>query len=151
MSLRKIFLTAVASLILGCSPLISAPPSDFVVLDDDTYDYRATSADGVVIAATKLRHEPRGELSFWVRAVENRMRDRGGYELVAEREVRTSRGLTGRELRFSHESGAVPHTYIVAVFVTKRRLYLVEAGGPQEQVEAARPKIDQAIARLNAG
>jgi hypothetical protein len=151
MLLRKLCLAALAAAFFGCSPLISAPPSNFVVLDDATYDYRATSADGVVIAATKLRHEPRGELSFWVRAVENRMHDRGGYRLVDQRDVKTSRGLAGRELRFRHDDGAVPHTYVVAVFVTKRHLFLVEAGGPEERVAEAGPQIDAAITRLNAG
>ena len=43
-------------------------------------EYRATTADGVVIGIRNVDNDPKGELSFWSRALENRMREAYGLE-----------------------------------------------------------------------
>jgi hypothetical protein len=153
------YCSSVLGLLLAasCSPLVVTPPG-FVSLDSDDsqYDYRATTPDGLVISARELDHDPEGALSFWVDAIKNKMRDRGGYALIGEQDVKTQKGLAGKLLRFGHDEGKVPHLYSVAVFVTMGSwlstgsIYLVEAGGTKELVEKNDAKILAAIQSLDA-
>jgi hypothetical protein len=133
---------------LGCGPSfqLNTPPG-FVELDDDSaYDYRATTADGLVIGVREIDHEPEGELSFWVQAIQNRMRDRGGYALLETRSVQSADGVAGKQLRFGHdEQGNRPYLYYVAVFVTDSTIYLVEAGGTKEQMTKQAAQIDAVL------
>lgn len=133
----------------GCSPLLTTPPG-FVEVEGKPYDYRAASADGLVIGVRAIEHEPQGDLAFWVRAMENELRLGRGYALLDTRDVKTAKGLTGKELHFGHDEGSTPHLYWVAVFVTKSTLYVVEAGGTKELVEKNQPLIDAAIESLDA-
>src|SRR5262245_41787981 len=72
----------------------AATPRGFVELDDqERYDYRATSADGLVIGVRELANEPRGELDFWARAIENQLRGRHGYALLETRAVKSKDGV----------------------------------------------------------
>jgi hypothetical protein len=124
-----------------------------VELDEhSTYDQRATTPDGLVLAGREIENDPEGDLDFWSRAVENQMRLRGGYALIGKRKVKTTSGHEGDELRFGHDEGNKPHLYTVALFVTRGTLwkdgtiYLIEAGGPRELVEKNKASIDWAIA-----
>lgn len=106
---------------LGCSVFRPATPPGFVELpDQDDYDYRATTADGVVIAVRAIEHEPGGELSFWVRAIEKHAREQNGYALLETLEVKNAQNLSGKQLRFGHDEGKHPHLYYVTLFVTPR-------------------------------
>jgi hypothetical protein len=141
---------------VGCgrSFAIQTPPG-FVELDEEysSYDYRATSADGLVLAVREIEHEPEGELSFWVKAVENRMRERGGNALLESVPTKSADGVAGMQLRFgldvdsNPEGGGVgqPHLYWVALFVTPERIFLVEIGGTKELVTAQTQAIDAAL------
>ena len=126
-------------------------PKGFVELpDQEAYAYRATSADGVVLAVRALEHEPEGEIDFWTEAITGQLRHRGGYALLDERDVETRGGLAGRQLRFGHDEGDEPHLYYVTVFVTGDTLYLLEAGGTAEQMERRGEQIDWAVANFEA-
>ena len=135
----------------ACTPTF-ATPRGFVDLDESgTYDQRATTADGLVLAGREIPNDPEGDLAFWSHAIENQMRMRGGYALLEKRAVKTEKGHSGTELRFGHDEGNRPHLYTVAIFVTKGNLlhdgtiYVVEAGGPKELVEKNAASIDWAI------
>lgn len=128
-------------------------PRGFVELDDQAeYDYRATSADGLVIGVRELDNEPEGELAFWTRAIENQLRRQGGYALLETRDVQSRDGVAGKQLRFGHDEGKVPHLYYVAVFVTpcsftsSCSLALLEVGGTKELVTAQAAEVDAAVA-----
>jgi len=135
----------------ACTPTF-ATPKGFVDLDQGgTYDQRATTADGLVLAGREIENDPEGDLAFWSHAVENQMRMRGGYALLEKRNVKTFEGHDGVELRFGHDEGNKPHLYSVALYVTQGNIwrdgtiYLIEAGGPKELVEKNRASIDWAI------
>lgn len=141
---------AAASLAFSsCAPLLTTPPG-FVEVEGEPYDYRAASADGLVISVREIDHEPKGDLAFWVRAMENELRFGRGYALLTTSDVTTAKGLAGKELRFGHDEGSSPHLYWVALFVTKSTLYVIEAGGTKELVEKNRDLLDKAIKSLNA-
>lgn len=155
---RAAALVGALNLVSGCGPSfsISTPPG-FVELEQgySSFDYRATSADGVVIAVRELEHEPEGELSFWIKAIENRMRERGGYALLESKPTKSADGVSGVLLKFGLDvqpgaegapsAGGKPHSYQLAVFVTPDKIFLVEAGGTQELVTAQQTNVDAAL------
>src|SRR5262249_32945183 len=130
----------------GCLPFRYATPPGFVELNDQhDYDYRAVSAEGVVLSARAIKHDPKGDLDFWSRAVEKEVRLLGGYAAVDRRDVATAAGLKGRQLRFGHDQGQVPYLYQVTLFVTGRWLFLLEAGGSKAEVDKLGPQLDEAL------
>jgi hypothetical protein len=148
---RTLITTLVAVSAFACTPTF-ATPKGFVDLDEHgTYDQRATTADGMVLAGREIENDPEGDLAFWSHAIENQMRMRGGYALLEKKKVKTASGHEGEELRFGHDQGNKPHLYTIAVFVTKGgfwkdgTIYIVEAGGPKELVEKNAASIDWAI------
>lgn len=139
---------ALAATFVGCAPLLTAPPG-FVEIEGEPYDYRASNADGLVISVRKIDHDPKGDLKFWARALENELRLGRGYALLSTRDVKTAKGLSGKELRFGHDEGASPHLYWVTLFVTESTLYVVEAGGTKALVETHQRELETAIASLD--
>src|SRR5262245_388762 len=148
---RTLLTTLLALSTFACTPTF-ATPKGFVDLDEQgTYDQRATTADGLVLAGREIENDPEGDLAFWSHAIENQMRQRGGYALLEKKKIKTASGYEGEELRFGHDQGNKPHLYTVALFVTKGNfwhdgtIYVVEAGGPKELVEKNAQAIDWAI------
>ncbi len=147
------FLCALASLTLlvilsACGHSFEVKtPGGFVELEKDrSHAYRATTADGLVIAVREIKHKPKGEMSFWERAIENTLRQRGGYALLEKRDVNTTSGLSGKELRFGHDEGQKPHEYVVTLFVTDSHIFVLEAGGTEELMQKHKPALDQYVA-----
>ena len=142
-------LLAAATLVLaGCGASFEAvTPAGFVELEeeDGAYAHRALSADGLALAVREIEHEPQGELAFWVRAIENRMRQRGGYALLDTRDVSCRSGQQGKQLRFGHDEGSQPHLYYVTLFVTDDTLYLLEAGGTKKLMQEHAAEVEQAV------
>jgi len=125
-------------LAMGCggTTFYSATPPGFVELEDQEpdYHYRATSADGVVIAVREIDHEPKGDREFWVQAIRNRMRERAGYALLGNDEVTTKSGLKGTQLRFGHDEQGQSMLYTITIFVAEDHIFLLEFGGTKEQM-----------------
>ncbi len=137
--------------VVGCGRgvRIDTPPG-FVELEEEEsrYQYRATTADGLVLAVREIAHEPKGSLEFWTKATENKLRDRGGYALLEKKPTKTSRGLEGMTLRFGHDEGQTPHLYQVSLFVTEKKIVLFEAGGRKELFETSEKELASALASL---
>ncbi len=148
--LRSIF--AALLLLSGCGGATSdlTVPDDFVVLDEEWEDYqmRATNAHGAVLGVREVDNDVEGSLSFWVDAVKNRLRNRGGYALLEESDVSAASGHDGHQLRFGHDQNGSSYQYWVTLFVTPDTVYVVEAGGRTEVFEEAQPRVEQAIASL---
>lgn len=143
--------TLMAACLAGCgSSAAMSVPDDFVVLEDDEadYDLRATNAHGAVVAIREIDNDVEGNLSFWVDALKNRLRTRGGYALLEEAEVSAASGHRGHQMRFGHDQNGSSHQYWLTLFVTPDTIYVVEAGGRTEVFEEAKPGIEQAIASL---
>jgi hypothetical protein len=134
----------------GCSQGFHAvTPPGFIELEEPgVYDYRATTADGLVIAARELDNPSQGELSFWTRAIENQLRKGEGYALLETRKIQSKDGVPGTELRFGQDQGNTPHLYYVALFATPSKLCLVEVGGTKDLIARNAARIDWAIAEF---
>lgn len=136
----------------GCAGTFSIQtPSRFLELEEEehsSYDYRATTADGVVLSVTEHEvDQDRGSnVEFWIEAIQGRLRNTGGYALTETKEVTTSAGLKGTQLRFGHDEGQRPYRYWVTVFVHEDSVYVLEAGGADEVFTASTSSIEAAIA-----
>ena len=141
----------IAMLLVGCGPSFEAQtPSGFVELEESSYgpyDYRATTAEGVVIGAREIDNDVEGESEFWLTAIRNKMRERGGYALIKEVAVKSADGVAGTQLQFGHDDGNnKPHLYYLTVFVTTKTIWIVEIGGTKELMEKESAKVTQAVA-----
>jgi hypothetical protein len=135
----------------GCGhPFVPATPAGFVDLGDKYSDgeYRAVTADNVVLGIRAFKNAPRGELSFWARVLERRMREMGGYALLDKRDVAALGGLRGVQMRLGHDEGKTTYLYIVALFVAEKKIYVVEAGGLKDEVAKQEAQINWAIEHL---
>jgi hypothetical protein len=134
----------------GCGASFEpATPPGFIELEEPgAYDYRATTADGLVIGARELDNPSKGELAFWSRAVENQLRNGGGYALLETRKIKSKDGVPGAELRFGRDQGNTPHLYYVALFATPKKLCLVEVGGPRDTVVKNAAQVKWAISEF---
>ena len=157
--LRSLFrssLVLAASLgAVACGPSFElATPPGFVEIDQswDHYDYRATTAKGLVIAVREIEHDPKGDAEFWLEAIEDRLRHRGGYALLDRVPVQSADGVAGMQLRFGHDDdGNKPHLYYLTVFVTDDAIVLLEAGGSKQLVTDNQAQIDRAVSTFVVG
>jgi hypothetical protein len=148
-------LTLSVAALTACGPSFElATPPGFVEIDQDWdhYDYRATTAKGLVIAVREIDHDPKGDAAFWLEAIEDRMRLRGGYALLEKVAVKSADGVDGTQLRFGHdEDGNKPHLYYLTVFVTDDAIVLLEAGGSKKLVTEHAAQIDRAVSTFRVG
>jgi len=127
-------------------------PATFIELEEESssYDYRATSAKGVVMAVREIENEPYGDRAFWVEAVRNHVRLKGGYALLDEKEV-SAKGHEGTQLQFGRDQDGRPYQYWVTVFVTEERIFVIEMGGKEELFEKEMKSLEKTVASLDLG
>jgi hypothetical protein len=106
------------------------------------YQYRAIAPEGVVMAVRVIDTNGRGDLEFWTRATSLRMRQLDGYALLGSGDVKSRDGSTGHELRFGHDENGKPYFYTLRIFVANKRLFLVETGGPQAELQRYKGALD---------
>jgi hypothetical protein len=70
------------------------------------------------------------------------MRGIDGYALLASSDVRSADGTPGRELRFGHDQNGKPYLYAVRLYLAQSRLFVVETGGPRDDVRRYQPALD---------
>lgn len=140
------------TVLAGCgSGLNVATPDGFAELEDqEAYDYRATNAEGVVLAVRREDNKPFGDLSFWSGALDAHLR-RSGYTAVEAKPVEAPDGLKGTQLRYNIERSGRTHAFWLTVFVTADEVITIEAGGDVAFFEGVEKSVTQAIATLHVG
>ena len=152
--LRRILATVLAAsafALAGCgaSANLQTPPGFAELEDQDPYAYRATTAQGVVIAVHDQANEPRADATFWTSALDARLR-RDGYTHDSTRAVKSAAGLPGQQLRYTREEDRREYRYWLTVFVTDERVLVVEAAGDKEAFDPQRNAVEGAILSLRA-
>jgi hypothetical protein len=140
-------------MVAGCGrPFDVRTPRGFVELDNQgpEYAYRATTADGVVVAVRAIDAPDREDLGFWEQAVTLELRGAAGYALLGKKDIRSEDGTPGRELQFGHDQNGKPYSYRVALFTAQSRVFLLEAGGAKESLARVAPQLDWQIATFRA-
>jgi len=132
-------LTATVAL-TACGPAAElSTPAGFAELEAKRdFEYRATSAKGVVIAVRVVENDPSGNLDFWAGVLDAKLRSQGYAPLEEDgpQQVEAAGGLGGRLLSYTRSESRRPHRYVVAVFVTDDQVFLVEAGGDEAHFDA---------------
>jgi hypothetical protein len=151
--LATLAFVGVAASAAGChSNARLQAPDDFAELGagkSKTYDWRAASAHGVVLAVRTEANEPRANVEFWADAIDVRMRE-GGYAAEAKKNVVSASGLQGKQLRYSREDDRRVYRYWLTVFATGDRVYVIEAGGDKESFDPAEKIVERAVLSLRA-
>jgi hypothetical protein len=144
----------IAILIAGCGPGFSLSlPDRFVELSEQSnrgqYELRATTPDGVVVGVEVIDNRDRGSLEFYQEAILRRMRDQQGYALLSEEEIHAASGQPGHLMRFGRDLNGRSYRYTLAVFASESSsIYLVEAGGREEQYTALEAQIETSISAM---
>ena len=151
---RTLLSLATVLLLAGCGrPYAAATPDGFVDLGD-RYDssgsdeYRASTPDGVVLGIRAYKNEPKVSMDVAVHALENRVRLGQGYALITEKDVTALDGTKGKMLQFGHDEASGTHLYDVTIFIKNDRVFILEAGGKKDLVEAASKSIEWSIANF---
>jgi hypothetical protein len=148
---RSISILTLAVLVLGgCSSARLQTPSGFAAHADDGYDYHANDGEGVVLAVRTEKNDPRGDLEFWSSTLDVRLR-KHGYAALARHDVTSADGRTGKQLRYELASEGRTVAFWVTVFVSGRKVVIVEAGGDTELFEPKANVVEAAIASLRVG
>lgn len=125
-------------------------PSGFATLEEGgKYSYRATSAKGVVLATRTEPNDIKGNTEFWAETLDAKLRDKG-YVAEGARDVKTSRGLKGTQLRYTTTKDGREHRYWITVFATTSKVFVVEAAGDKEPFDKSTSTVEGAIATLDA-
>lgn len=147
----SIVLLSLALPLAACGrPFDIKTTSRFVELEEESaYEYRATTASGVVVGIRAVEVDPDrgGNLAFWVEAVEQRMRRIGGYALLGKADVRAG-SLRGKQIRFGRDEGDRPYRYTVTLFLDDDYLYVVESGGAQDVYDRTQRDVQRLIGSL---
>jgi hypothetical protein len=131
----------------GCArPYDVATPDGFVDLSHryesaGNDEYRASTPDGVVLRARAYPNEPKVTTDVAVKVLESRIRLGQGYALLGEKDVTARDGSKGKMLQFGHDEDTGPHLYYVTLFIAHDRVYILDAGGKKDLVEAAENSI----------
>ncbi len=134
----------------GGSASVTTPPG-FAQLEayKGDYSYRATTAQGVVVGTRVERNEPHGNLDFWAEAIDMRLQ-RDGYHLDGSKSVTATSGLQGKQLRYSRADSGRTVRYLMTVYTTEKKLYLVEAAGDAKTFDPLLASVEQASLSLRA-
>ena len=156
---RTIIVVYLLSIASGCtSSRIHAPPNYAVVPPSvrGRFDERAITADGIVLASRHFANPENATPAFWTNAITDRMRDAGGYTLLGSEAIRSSSGHEGTLIRFTRPYSDQTFSYWIAVFTNgpdlwgNRNVFVVEAGGPEQQFTRDESSLRQAFLDFNA-
>lgn len=135
----------------GCAGPQLATPTGFAANPSDkAYDYRASDGEGVVLAVRRHKNQLRGDLEFWTSALDVRLQS-AGYEATERRSITSADGHTGTQLRYTLDDGGRALDFWVTLFVTKRHVVVVEAGGDQQLLAPKASTVQEAIASVEIG
>jgi hypothetical protein len=136
---------------LGCATSrIDNPPGFAVHGRSGEYDFRASDGEGVVLAVRSEANRPRGDLAFWTSSLDSRLR-LAGYEARERQPIVSADGLPGQQLRYAVQDAGREIAFWVTVFVTPRRVVIVEAGGDTAFFGPKVELVQSAIASVHAG
>ncbi len=147
MTPRIILFAAIVSAFCGCVPFSITTPSDFARLDSPPrpYQYRAMSAYGVALAVRSEANPSHGSLDFWAEAVDRTLRGTRAYHPAGMSNVRSRNGTPGRRLEYRYGDAQSGSVYVVVVYASTDRVWVLEVGGTQEAFARARAGVTSAI------
>ena len=136
----------------SCRPFRIETPESFIELEESRrsdYAYRATTADGIVVAIRTEDNDRRGTLEFWSEAIRSKLRDVRGYAVLEERDINAQGGMPGKQIRFGRDESGHAYRYWVSLFVRHEGrnplVWVIESGGQQDVFEDRQDDIEAMI------
>jgi hypothetical protein len=117
----------------GCASFDVLTPNGFVKLDKQTVPYKAVSADGAVLMVRKWDNKPPATLAFWQEVVTRELLKQRGYKLTKPQSIRSKGGIEGQLYSGTAEYRGQRHSYRLALYVTEKTIYALEAAAPLER------------------
>lgn len=140
-------LLSVGLLASGCKTFSLKTPTGYVKYKRTWRYYRGVSPDNAVIVVRSWKNKPKGSLKFWAEVVEREMKYGLGYKLVKKSDVEAG-GEKGVKMHYNVASRGRLHTYIMALFVTKKRIFVFEATTWHKYLKRHNPAFSAALSSL---
>jgi hypothetical protein len=130
----------------GCNKHLKTP-ADFARMDEPGYGYvyRAISSDEVVIGVQHRPNEPRGDVEFWTKVWQEKYPPIKDYAFVEKESLTTDAGLGGSLLEFTSEEEDGLYRLLIGLFVVKKKIWILTAGGKDEALAGQRETIVKAF------
>lgn len=142
--------TAVASTGCGPTPEAAVPEGFARVEAGEEFAFRTANSDGVVVAVRAVDNDPEGDLGFWSSALTKRLERRGYAREGNARAVESKDGAKGLLHTFRADAGGRAHVYWLGVYVTGDDVFVVEAAGDAEALDATtRARVEATIASVD--
>lgn len=122
-------------------------PDGFAELDQGDYAYRATSAEGVVIAVRREANDPKANLAFWSAAVDHALRKKG-YSALSAKDVTSENGVPGKQIRYTATRAGRPNVLWTTVYVSGSHVVVVEAGGDAAHFQRVEAEVERAVGAI---
>ncbi len=141
-------------LLAGCAIHADVPDS-FLKLKNDSYEFKATSADDAMLWVRRFDTEPEeSTLDFWQEALTNNLVQGRGYRLVSNDQIQTRSGRPGRVLVLEANVGGQTQRELFAVFLKEHlwgspSIYVAEYVAPAPLFEQYLERVRKAIESLN--
>jgi hypothetical protein len=131
----------------GCKKKHIKTPADFAEMEDPGWDfkYRAISPDEVVLGVQKKANEPRGDAEFWMKVWKEKYPPIKDYDYVSDEKISTTAGQNGYLLEYKSEEEDGSYRFMVAIFVKKKDIWILTAGGKDEVITEHRDTIISAF------
>lgn len=153
LSLRALGLLLCGSALAACgAPFTLRTPTGFAEVQTPSWSrfrYRAIAAYGLALGVRAEDNAAHGDLDFWTEAVDRTIRQNGLHFPTGTAEARAANGLRGRRLEYRYGERERGMRYVVLVFVTRERVYVVEAGGAEEAMTRGRAALEEALASFS--
>ena len=139
-------LICLATSLFACGPGFGLKtPDGFVELEDQKeFAFRATTAQGIVMAVRVEPNRPKGNLGFWSDAIDLKLRNIG-YTAAEANEIKTKSGAKGKQLRYTRTIYDRPHIFWFTVFVTDVDVFVIETGGDERNFTKVKDDIAKSI------
>ncbi len=146
MSVSKLVIVTLSLIVIisGCTtpPIKTHAPEGFAGYRD-TQDFKAISSDSVVYQIRELENKPSADLNFWKKALKKHMID-SGYHFVSEADLKGEAGL-GYLIELAAPVRNEDYTYLIALYVEKKRLLVAESAGEVSKIKQHREAIITAM------
>lgn len=107
---------------------------------------KAVSPEGIIYRVRSVDNKPFADLTFWKEALKKRMLD-AGYIFLNEAPIEAD-AQEGYLLELTAPYGQQDYTYLVAVFVSGKKIIIAEAAGAVSDLAARRAAVLEAIQNL---
>lgn len=152
--MRSLPLLFTLSLLSACA-IHADVPDQFLKLRNDSYEFKATSADDAIFWVRRFDTEPdESSLDFWEEALTNNLVKGRGYKLVKSEKLETRSGRPGRALILEATVGGETQRELFCVFLKERlwgspSVYVAEYVAPATLFDQYLDKVLPAVQSLN--